>query len=524
MTIARYLRVSDEDKDMKKAGKAESDSIIGQRNLITDFIRNQPVFQDMDIVEFCDDGWSGKNFERPAVVEMLEQAKKGQIQCIIVKDLSRFGRNYLEVGNYVFRVFPFLGIRFIAINDGFDSAKTMGADSLEISFQSLIYDYYSQDLSYKVKNALRFKAQQGKYIAAFAPFGYVKDQKNKNHIIPDPVAAQYVRCIFQMAEGGMSTIQIAREMNKRQIPTPMQYKRMYGCGRTVWNCVHENNFWTSETIIKILRDERYIGKAVFGKQKRKDVGKIHQVNVKKAEWITVENAHEGIISQEEFDCVQKKLRTYAERGTVRKSRNPLKRKVRCGICGHTMKRTGNGENPYYICQTPLMTNAYTCSAECIAEADLLEIVYHNIWEQAKNTVDFNCIWEEQQYRRIQHIEAMSKTLAILKKSHGRLENDIQKLYEKFAFGELDKGAYFDLKKVALEKCQHTSEQMRALEGVLKNVSTDEIQEKKSFYPCTKIKEITYNMMADSLKEVIVYPKKVLNIVWNYQDIFSYPES
>lgn len=520
MTVAKYLRISDEDKDLRRVDKTESDSIVSQRNLISDFIRKLPEFEDADIVEFCDDGWSGKNFERPAAMEMLKQARNGQIQCIIVKDLSRFGRNYLEVGNYISRVFPFLDVRFIAINDGFDSIRPMEADSLDVSFKTLLYDLYSRDLSHKVKDALRFKAGQGKYIAAFAPYGYVKDQKDKNRIVPDPAVAENVRCIFQMAADGMTTMQIAREMNKRQILTPMQYKRRNGCGRTVWHCVRDDNFWTPETVIKILRDERYTGKAVFGRQKREEIGKIHQVKVNKADWITVENAHESIVSQEEFDHAQDKLRAYMERGTVCKSRNPLKRKVRCGICGRNMMRAGSRKNPYYTCMTSCMTDVYTCPAERIPEAELLEIVQKNIREQAKYAVDLSRIWEEKQRHNSQDTGVLRKTLSALKESRSGLENDIRELYEKFVFGELDKERYLDLKKAALEKYGNISKKIEELEGAIKNAGTNGKLENKfveRFSQYTELKELTDDITADVLQEIIVYPDKKLNIVWNYQD-------
>ncbi len=169
MTVARYLRISDEDADTGQAAKTESDSIANQRNLLTEFISRMPEFDGADIIEFCDDGWSGKNFTRPAVREMLEQARQGKIQCIVVKDLSRFGRNYLEVGNYISRVFPFLGIRFIAVNDGFDSIRPMDADSLETSFKTLLYDIYSRDISRKVRSAKKMKAEKGEFLSPFAP-------------------------------------------------------------------------------------------------------------------------------------------------------------------------------------------------------------------------------------------------------------------------------------------------------------------------------------------------------------------
>ena len=165
LVIAKYLRISAEDTDIRKSGKAESDSIGNQRDLIEDFISRKPEFAGADILEFCDDGWSGKNFERPAVIKMLEQVKSGRINCIIVKDLSRFGRDYLTVGNYISRVFPFLGVRFIAINDGLDSVNTMDADSLETSFKTLLYDFYSRDLSHKERSAKQFNAKRGDYLS-----------------------------------------------------------------------------------------------------------------------------------------------------------------------------------------------------------------------------------------------------------------------------------------------------------------------------------------------------------------------
>ncbi len=152
--VAKYLRLSSEDADLKQSGKAESNSISNQRNLLDAYIRGIPEFTDATVLEFCDDGWSGKNFERPAVQAMLEQVRHGQIQCIAVKDISRFGRDYLTVGNYISRIFPFLGVRFIAVNDGLDSIRPMDVDSLDTSFKELLYDLYSRDLSRKVRNAL----------------------------------------------------------------------------------------------------------------------------------------------------------------------------------------------------------------------------------------------------------------------------------------------------------------------------------------------------------------------------------
>ena len=164
MTVAKYLRLSAEDADLRQSGREESNSIVNQRNLLDAFIERTPDLSGAKILEFCDDGWSGKSFERPAVKELLEQTKQGLIHCIIVKDMSRFGRDYLTVGNYVSRVFPFLGVRFIAVNDGIDSIRPKDIDSLDTSFKALLYDLYSRDLSRKTRSARRFRAQKGEYL------------------------------------------------------------------------------------------------------------------------------------------------------------------------------------------------------------------------------------------------------------------------------------------------------------------------------------------------------------------------
>ena len=268
MRVAMYLRLSSEDGDLKDTGKAESESISNQRGLLQNFISSHPEFNGWEVSEFCDDGWSGKNFERPDFLRMMEQVKQSRVQCIVVKDLSRFGRDYLVVGNYISRVFPFLGVRFIAVNDGFDSSRPQDIDSLDTSFKTLIYDLYSRELSSKVKNAKRMRAERGLFLSPFAPYGYVKDPENKNRLLVDEQAAAIVRKIFALTIDGVKPTEIAAMLNREGVPTPMLYKRAAGCSRERWPSIHEENFWTQGNIFKILRDERYIGKCVYGKRER----------------------------------------------------------------------------------------------------------------------------------------------------------------------------------------------------------------------------------------------------------------
>jgi len=519
-TIAKYLRISAGDKDKNRVGKEESNSIVNQRNLLSDFINRMPEAEGAEITEFCDDGWSGKNFERPAVRKMLEQVRQGKIQCIVVKDMSRFGRNYLEVGNYISRVFPFMGVRFIAVNDGFDSMRQGDIDSLETSFKTLLYDLYSRDLSRKVRHAKQFKAQRGDFLSPFAPYGYVKAPGNKNKLVIDPEAAEVVRRIFRMAIEGQRPVRIAHTLNGEQVPTPMLYKRAAGCSRTAWQSLHEENFWTANTIVNILRDECYIGKNIYGRQTRDEVGNPHVVSVDRADWIAVDHTHEEIVSYEDFELAQASLREYKERnlGTPGKGR-PLYKKVKCGICGHRMKRV-NAKQPYYICHSPRYTDAYACTEERVPEGDLLEVVADGLRAQALYAVEAGRIWEERHRRKKCDVALVRKTISVLKETCAGLENGIQELYERFAFGELEKAEYLALKNAELKKKDTAEARLRELEAELSNVNAEGKLENPfvdHFRQYAEVVELTAEIVADVLEEVVVYPDRALDIVWNHRD-------
>lgn len=519
--IAKYLRISVEDSDTQKSNKTVSNSIKNQRHLIEDFIGSMPEFAGAEILEFCDDGWSGKNFDRPAFKTMLERVKCGAVNCIIVKDLSRFGRDYLTVGSYISRVFPFLGVRFIAINDGLDSAHTVDVDSLDTVFKTLLYDFYSRDLSCKVRSAKQCKAKRGDFLAPFAPYGYRKTKENKNQLQADPESAKVVHWIFQMAADGVRPVQIARALNAEQILTPMMYKRGTGCSRSEWPCVNRDNFWTESTVIKILRDERYLGSTIYGKRTRDQVGKNHVVNVQRSDWIVVENTHQAIVSKEEFELAKAQLQKRLEHNKTVSDRKHtmLYKKVRCGACGHIMKRV-NAKQPYYICSTPRFTDAYFCIKERILESDLEKIVLTELHTQAFCVAESSLIWEEIQQNKKSEINVTTKMLSQLKESQIKFEHSIQRLYEKFAFGVLDKTAYLKAKRDMVKKRDAVFLQIEELEEKRKNLNADKILENQStedLKQCVKIEKLIDEIVPDVLEKIVVYPENALCITWNYKE-------
>ncbi|NCE65107.1 hypothetical protein D1159_11105 [Pseudoflavonifractor sp. 524-17] len=516
-TTAKYIRLSAEDNDLGESGKTESNSVTNQRNLLEAFIRRTPELADSNVIEFCDDGWSGKNFERPGFQAMIAQVRAGKIQCIVVKDLSRFGRDYLTVGNYISSVFPFLGVRFIAVNDGFDSIRPADIDSLETSFKALIYDLYSRDLSRKVRSAKKFRAQRGDFMSSFAPYGYVKDPSNKNRLVIDPEAAETVRRIFLLTASGQKKEQLARQLNAEDVPTPMLHKRAAGCPRIKWNNLFDENFWTGSLIYGILRDERYTGRVVYGKHTRDRIGHAHVVRVDREDWIVVENTHEGIVTREEFDRAQAAIRA-AEHGAVRNQNHPLQKKIRCGACGYAMSRV-QGPAPYFVCRTPRMNAAYTCR-DRIPEADILETVTEGLHVQALMAVELSRLWEEQHQERKKDSSAVKKNLAGLRETHQRLSQQVSGLYESFALGEISKTEYLAAKASAAKQRDDTAARISELEAALENMGTDGSLRNgfvSVFGKYLEVGEMTDEIAADVLKEVRIHPGGRIETVWNYRD-------
>lgn len=254
--LAIYLRLSLEDDVDERSSRDESNSITSQRDIVLRHINENDDLKGYKILEFVDDGYSGTNFNRPDVQRMLAMIREGKISVVIVKDLSRFGRNYLEVGNYLEHIFPYLGVRFVAVNDHYDSNKYIGTTGgIDVAFKNFIHEQYSRDLSVKVKASQHMMMRKGKYVT-HCPYGYTKESGVKHHMVPDPATAPIVREIFLMAIEGKKTTEIARILNARKIPTPMDYKN--------WNRkdIKNRTMWSHQAVIRIIKEYKYTGAMV----------------------------------------------------------------------------------------------------------------------------------------------------------------------------------------------------------------------------------------------------------------------
>lgn len=351
--IATYLRLSQEDSNA-----CESNSLTSQRQIIQNYIDSVQEFSEFPITEFSDDGYSGTNFERPGVKRLLESVRKGEIYCIIVKDLSRFGRQYLEVSKFIEQIFPCLGVRFIAVNDHYDSNSHKGRTAdMDVPVRNMINAMYSRDISKKVKSAKRTQMQNGIFAGAFAPFGYRKDGTDKHRLLIDEPAAKIVRRIFALAAEKHSAFQIADRLNTDGVLTPAAYKK-----KNASKLAHNDTartFWTNSIVSRILRDERYTGVFIGGKHETIQIGTWKKCQIPKEQWIRIPGAVPAIITPEQYHCLAAKHQKYAKKIKPNIDRI-LYNKVRCGYCGYGMRYVGNAAVPYYICNTARYTKQYGC--------------------------------------------------------------------------------------------------------------------------------------------------------------------
>ena len=301
-----YIRLSYTDDR-----SSESDSVTNQRKLIENFIERNP---DIQIVsEKIDDGYSGIIFDRPAFKEMMQDITDGKINCVIVKDLSRLGREYIETGRYLRRVFPTYGVRFIAITDNIDTAHEGSGDDLTVSVKNIMNEAYCRDISIKTRTSLDIKRRNGDFVGAFPVYGYMKSEENKNLLVPDPYASRVVQDIFRMRLDGTSALRIATVLNEMGILSPLAYKKNNGFPYAKHGYADKEDCkWSATTIIRILQDETYIGTLVQGKQGTPHY-KIKQMEQRpSSEWIRVPDAHEPLIAKQDFELVQRPQTGYPD--------------------------------------------------------------------------------------------------------------------------------------------------------------------------------------------------------------------
>ena len=507
--IAIYLRVSLEDVDKRTNKlKDESNSIASQRLLINRHLDQNPMLCDLPRIEFYDDGFSGTNFERPDFMRMIEYAKKGEISCIVVKDLSRFGRDYLEVGDYLEHIFPFLGIRFKSINDHYDSAKHEGKTiGMDIAFKNLIYDYYSKDLSKKVKSAMGMKQREAKYVCCI-PYGYKAHPTQKHQMVIDEKTAPVVRRIFLDVIAGKSCTQIAKELNTEGIPTPAQQKAVTRRTST------KKPQWTHRALLAMIENIKYTGTMVNHTRESRFIRDKNQRRVPKEEWYIRENAHEAIVTQEEYDQAQDAIQR--RRKSSRVSHDQTDRVYFCAHCGGKLEKA-NGT--VFACPSHRYHDGSACESVRWRKTALEEVVL----EALKGQIEITRIEASAAKKAARNKgDSLQRQLSLLKAQYDACGREKFTMYEQYREGKITADEYLTGKDELAKKQAALKEQLDECEAQYeanhqKSLVASEQQQtanRMTGLSDDKLREHLY----DAVERILVHDAESIEIIWKFDDI------
>ena len=439
---AKYIRLSHTDDKNN-----ESNSVTNQRKQLDGYIDSQADIE--AVKEYVDDGVSGIIFDRPAFKQMMEDIESGKINCIIVKDLSRFGREYIETGRYLRTTLPAYGVRFIALNDSIDTLKDSG-DDLVVSVKSIINDAYCRDISVKTRSALNVKRENGDYIAAYAPYGYIKADDNHNQLVVDEYPANIVADIYRMKISGMSALKIAESLNGLGVLSPIEYKKSRGLPFSEGGFGDKGDTnWSPTTIIRILQNEIYTGTLIQGRQGTLNY-KIKDLALRpESEWVRKENVHTAIISKEDFDLAQRIMRLDTRTAPGSDKVYIFSGVLICGSCGARMTRKAvpykGVKYHYYYCPT---TKKRGCTDGAnLKETELSDCILDSVKAHIANVASLEALIAGNDGQRI--TDALVKQYGVQIEDNERQLEQIggfkSTLYENMISGILSKDEYKTLK-------------------------------------------------------------------------------
>ena len=449
-----YIRLSREDGD-----KVESESISNQRDLITMFLKGN---RDMQLYKFyIDDGYTGTDFKRPAFQEMINDIKAGIIDCVVVKDLSRIGRNYIDTGQYLERFFPQHNIRFVAINDNIDNYNQRY--DISVPIRNIVNAQYAEDISKKVISAIRTKQKDGKFIGAFCSYGYKKDPHDKNKLIIDEEAAAVVRRIFSMFLSGRGFQTIARVLTDEGIPCPSVYKKQNGENYTNTKRLFSTSYWTYSTVRNILKKQIYIGDMVQHKSNmsRYNYG---SKNIPEDEWYIVENTHPAIIEKSVWLEVQELMKQKYKAVAVN-SAHIFSGIVKCKECGRGLVKVTRPEGDYLICGTYKRVGKTYCSPHNILLKDLSDIVLNAINTHIKKLCDLEKIVLKNDVADVK-LKALQARLKNAQDSLCKVQANKRRLYDDYRDDILTREEYM----------QYKSEyelQIKSLENTIRSIESEQ---------------------------------------------------
>ena len=521
--VAIYARRSFDDTE-----EQESNTIINQKDMLKDYINE---LENASLYDFyIDDGYSGTDFNRPGFKRLFTDIVNGNINAILVKDLSRLGRNYTKVGEYIEDIFPMYGVRIISVNDNIDSFKNPeSVSSLIVPIKNLINDEYARDISNKVRSAYKTMAKSGKFISGTTPYGYAIDPEDKHHLVINEQEAEIVREVFKMALDGAGKIKITKYLNNKGILCRKELQRRKKQKLTLKPFAIDSVYlWGTTTIGRMLQNETYIGNLVQCKTTNLSYKNHKSVDVKEEDWIRVENTHEPIISKDIFYKVQKGIRerTYERRETTNES--IYNRILICADCGKAMIKQedfrGNRVLSNYFCKSYLHLGK-SCSQHKIKTDVLDNMILEAIKQQIRLVVDLDKAIDKLNIKGqlVALEEEYNNKKTLLDKKLNDLKSKKRKTYENWKFDKISKDEYLNISaSINLEIDNINNEYLinenNHKENLFRKSKDDSWIE--HYKRNRKIKKVTKKVLKELVEKVIVYENQSIKVVFKYRDNFE----
>ena len=519
--IAIYIRLSHADEDTGRK-KNESNSVVNQRGLIHRFLDNHAELSRVPRTEFVDDGFTGTNMNRPAFQRMVTAIREGKYSCCITKDFSRFSRDYIEMGDYLECLFPFLGVRYISINDGYDSREYQGTTGgLDMVMRAIIYDAYSKDLSVKVKTAHLQSMKKGRRVRGDPGFGYRRDPERKGMDVIDPVAAAIVRRIFDSAIEGITVGEIALMLNREGIPTPGVYFCQTHPGTRKYTGKAERQNWTHGMVVSILRRYAYTGALVGGMREQIAPCKKSCVRKKPEEWVIVPGVHEAIVTPEEYALAQKVI---SEKRIVAGNSPPypLKSLMVCGNCLRHLDRYRRTTR--FHCRYGRHEGDEGCrSIKSPKEKTIEKAVFQAIQDYMQLADTRKGEWKQQTRELRQSVASGHADIEKLKQGVESLKCRKFRAYNRYSSGGMSREDYLQRKKEIDEEIARIEAEIVSKKHQCETIEANENAVNSELTAMCETfrgeESLTYDMAHAFVDRILVYPNERIEVQWRFRDCF-----
>ena len=509
--VGIYLRLSSEDEE----DKIESNSITNQRNLINYLLNN---LKDIDVYkDYVDDGYTGTDFDRPGFQEMMDDIRDRRINCVVVKDLSRLGRNYINVGHFMDTTIPRYKIRFIAINDNVDSyLRPESLDSLEIYFKNLMNESFAKDISKKVRTSFEISKKNGNYIGVVAPFGYLKDPDDNHKFIVDKEAEKIIKDIFKMAMSGKSRQEIVNELNLRHTPTPSSYMKTF-CNKK-GSLVGDK--WTCHALDKVIKNKTYCGYLIQGKKTRISHKRHNIVSVPEDDWIIVPDHHKAIVNEELFNQVQSIL--YNKNARINSSGKMYKYSgfLKCADCKSSMHKNSSGKTKMISFYCGTYHKKKTCSKHYINEKDLDEMILEiinkfidvitDLDKKIDNNISMSYLDYEKENKEFKLIELDKE-----EKKYRKLLNQIKVDYQNDIISKKDLEKFKDRYMFKLNDILLQTEELNN-----SNASEENISRINKIKSIGKLDIIDRNILNELVDTIYIHEDKNVEVIFKYKNLYE----